>query len=129
MTLAVLDASALLALLLGEPGADRVREVLAGSALSTINLAEVVGHFSRNGAAENDIRLVLEPLPIDLIGLDEEAAYAAGLLLPVTRAAGLSLGDRVCLALARRLGVPAVTADRAWRGIAAAVGVEVELIR
>ena len=129
MTLAVLDASALLALLLGEPGADRVREVLAGSALSTINLAEVVGHFSRNGAAENDIRLVLESLPIDLIGLDEEAAYAAGLLLPVTRAAGLSLGDRVCLALARRLGVPAVTADRAWRGIAAAVGVEVELIR
>ncbi len=55
MTLAVLDASALLALLLGEPGSEKVRAVLAESALTVVNLGEVVGHFARNGAAERRI--------------------------------------------------------------------------
>jgi PIN domain nuclease of toxin-antitoxin system len=129
MTLAVLDACALLALLRGEPESERVRPILAESALSAVNLAEVVGHFARSGAAERDIRLVLDPLPIDLIGFDEELAVAAGLLRPATRSAGLSMGDRAYLALAQRLGVPAMTADRAWRSAAAAVGVEIDLIR
>ena len=114
---------------LGEPGSDKVRAVLAESALSMVNLAEVVGHFARNGSAERDIRLVLDPLPIDLIGFDAELAVAAGLLLPATRRAGLSIGDRACLALALRLGVPALTADRSWQSIASAVGVEIVLIR
>jgi ribonuclease VapC len=129
VSLAVLDASALLALLLGEPGADAVRVVLADAAISTVNLGEVVGHFARHGAAEADIRQVLDPLPLERIPLDAELAYASGLLLPATRSAGLSFGDRTCLALARRLGVKAVTADRAWPQIAAAVAVEIELIR
>lgn len=129
MTLAVLDSSALLALLLGEPGSDRVRSVLAESALSTVNLAEIVGHFARNGAAEPDIRRVLEPLPVDPVGFDDELAFAAGLLLPATRPAGLSIGDRACLALALRLGVPALTADHSWERVAAIVGVEIDLIR
>jgi ribonuclease VapC len=129
MTLAVLDASAPLALLLGEPGRERVRAVLPQSALTAVNFAEVVGHFARNGAAERDIRLVLDPLPIDLVAFDEDLAYAAGLLLPATRQAGLSFGDRACLALALRLHVPALTADRLWQSVAEAVGVEVDLIR
>jgi PIN domain nuclease of toxin-antitoxin system len=61
---AVLDASALLALLLGEPGANKVRAILAKSAVASVNLSEIVGYFARNGAAESDIRLVLDPLPI-----------------------------------------------------------------
>jgi ribonuclease VapC len=129
MTLAVLDASALLALLLGEPGSERVRAVLAESALTVVNFGEVVGHFARNGAAERDIRLVLDPLPVDLVVFDEELAFAAGLLLPATRRAGLSFGDRACLALASRLGVRALTADRSWQSIAEAIGVEIDLIR
>jgi ribonuclease VapC len=76
MTLAVLDASALLALLLGEPGSEKVRAVLAASALTVVNLGEVVGHFARNGAAERNIRLVLDPLPIDIVVFDEELAFA-----------------------------------------------------
>lgn len=129
MTLAVLDASALLALLLGEPSNEKARAVLTEAAMSAVNFAEVVGHFARHGANERDIRLVLDPLPIERVGFDENLAVAAGLLLPATRRAGLSLGDRACLALASRLGVRALTADRSWQTIAAAMGVEIELVR
>ena len=97
--------------------------------MTAVNLGEVVGHFARNGAAERDIRLVLDPLPIDLVAFDEELAFATGLLLPATRRAGLSFGDRACLALASRLGVRALTADRSWQSIAEAIGVEIDLIR
>jgi PIN domain nuclease of toxin-antitoxin system len=126
---AVLDASALLALLLGEPGADKVRATLADSAVASVNLSEIVGYFARNGVAEKDIRLVLDPLPIARIPFDERLAFAAGMLLPTTRKAGLSFGDRACLALASRLGVQALTADRSWQGIAEVVGVDVDVIR
>ncbi len=129
MIWAVLDASALLALLLGEPGADRVRAILADFAVASVNLSEIVGYFARNGVAEKDIRPVLAPLPIARIPFYKGLAVAAGMLLPTTRKAGLSLGDRACLALASRLGVPALTADRSWQSIAAIVGVDVEVIR
>ena len=129
MIRAVLDASALLALLLGEPGADKVRATLADSAVASVNLSEIVGYFARNGVAEKDIRLVLDPLPIARIPFDERLAFAAGMLLPTTRKAGLSFGDRACLALASRLGVQALTADRSWQGIAEVVGVDVDVIR
>jgi ribonuclease VapC len=124
---AVLDASALLALLLAERGGDEVGTVLANSAMTTVNLGEVVGHFARNGAAEADIRLVLDPLPIERIPFDDDLAFANGLLLPA--AAGLSFGDRACLALAARLNVRAMTADRSWLSIARAVGVDIHPIR
>lgn len=129
MTGAVLDASALLALLLNEPGHRKVLDLLDGAAMTAVNFGEVVGHYARNGVAEADIRRVLDPLPVERVPFDEELAYVAGLLLPITRAAGLSFGDRACLALARRLGVRALTADRVWRGIAKAVRVDVEVIR
>jgi PIN domain nuclease of toxin-antitoxin system len=129
MTQAVLDASALLALLLAEPGGHTVRAVLADAAISTVNLSEVVAHYARNGIAEAEIRPMLDPLPLDRVGFDSDLAYAAGLLLPVTKSAGLSFGDRACLVLAHRLGCPAMTADRSWAGIGKATGVEIELIR
>ena len=125
----VLDASALLALLLGEPGADKVRAFLANSTVASVNLSEIVGYFARNGAAESDIRRVLDPLPIARIPFDEGLAFAAGMLLPTTRKAGLSFGDRACLALATRLGVQALTADRSWQSIAKVVGADVAVIR
>ena len=129
MTVAILDASALLALLLGEPGGERVQAILADSAMSTVNLSEVIGHFSRNGAAENDVRRVLDPLPIEQLPFDGELAYSAGLLLPLTKSVGLSFGDQSCLALVLRLGINVLTADRAWQGIADAVRVEIDVIR
>lgn len=129
MTTAILDASALLALLRDEPGGEKVQAILANSGMSEVNLSEVVGHFARNGAVESDIRHVLDPLPVERYSFDGDLAYAAGLLLPVTRVAGLSFGDRACLALAQKLGVKVLTADRAWHSIADAVGIEIEVIR
>lgn len=129
MTRAVLDTSALLAMLLGEPGGVRVKRLIADAAMSTINLGETVGLLTRQGFDLPTIHLLLDALPFDRVTFDEEQAYAAGLLLPLTRPAGLSLGDRACLALAAQLGVPALTANRAWSSVAAAVGVDVQLIR
>jgi ribonuclease VapC len=129
MTAAVLDASALLALILGEPGGDKVQRLLTDCAVTAVNLGEVIGHFAGIGASEADIRLMLDPLPFVRVALDEELAFIAGLMLPATRRAGLSFGDRACLALASKLGVRALTADRAWQRIGGAVGVEIELIR
>ena len=126
---AVLDASALLALLRDEPGAERVRSVLRHSAMTTINFGEVVGFYARRGASEPEIRRLLHPLPTERIAFDEELAYVVGLMLPATSSAGLSLGDRACLALALQLGTKAITADRSWSRIARAVGVEIETIR
>ena len=129
MIRAVLDASALIALILRAPGAEVVETVLTDSAVSAVNLAEVVGFLARNGATEPDIREMIEVIEAEIVPFDAELAYAAGLLVPVTRAAGLSPGDRACLALAMRLGVKALTTDQAWSRIAAAVRVEIELIR
>src|ERR1700747_3252044 len=88
MTAAVLDASALLALILGEPGGERVQDVLTDCAMTAVNLGEVVGHFARIGSPEADIRLMLDPLPFIRVALDEELAFIAGLMLPATRQAG-----------------------------------------
>lgn len=129
MSAAVLDASAVIALIMGEPGAEAVEAVIADCAMTTVNLAEAVGYFARNGAAEAEIREWIGALELEIVPLDMELAYSAGFMLPATRPAGLSLGDRACLVLAHRLGVKALTTDRAWPRIAAAVQVEIELIR
>jgi len=126
---AVLDASAVIALILGEKGAERIADIVDDCALSTVNLAEIVGYFARNGASEAAIRDLFDGLQINIVPLDAELATAAGLLLPATRAAGLSLGDRACLALAQQLRVKAMTTDRSWSRITRATGIEIELIR
>ena len=110
----VLDASALLALLNAEPGAELVAEALPGAAISAVNLSEVVAKLSDAGMPERAIRQALQPLGLDIVPFDEEQAYEAGLLRIPTKDAGLSLGDRGCLTLARRLNLPALTADRTW---------------
>lgn len=129
MTRSVLDASALLALLLGEPVVETVKPVLNGAMMTVVNLAEVVGHYAKLGGAAADIRAMLLPLPIHLAQVDEALSYAAGMLRPLTLERGLYLGDRYCLALAKRESAPALTADWRWLEIATAVAVQVELIR
>jgi len=111
----VLDASAVLALLLGEAGATKVAGVLAGSQMSAVNYAEVFTHYAKLGSRTADIEEVVDALPIEIIPLDADLARAAGMLRPLTIEAGLSLGDRCCLALAKRSGLPAWTADKQWK--------------
>ncbi len=126
----VLDASALLAYLRAEPGADQVISAIAtGASMTTLNFGEVAGWFIRQGADEAYVRSLRARLVFPLIPFDDDLAIRAALLLPSTRSAGLSPGDRACLALASRSGVPALTADRIWAEIAEAANVSVALIR
>lgn len=122
----VLDASALLALVHGEPGAERVLAVLDRASISAVNLAEVVARLGERGAPPTDVRRQLTRLPLDVVPVDEDLGYAAG-FLPGSTQSGLPLGGRVCLALAAHLHATAITADRAWAQID--TGVRVELLR
>jgi ribonuclease VapC len=124
----VLDASALLALLLGEAGADRVADLLPRSSVSAINLSEVTAKLNERGMPEVWVRAALGDLDLDVHAFDEAAAFAAGRLRQPTRGHGLSLGDRACLALAMRLDAIAATADHAWAGLDLN-GLRIELIR
>ncbi len=124
----VLDSSALLALLQEEPGAERVEALLDGALISVVNVAEVAATLARHLSSE-EVKLILANSGPVTVTADEEIAIDAGLLRPITDAAGLSLADRFCLALGRRLGVPVVTADKAWARVADAAAVEVLLIR
>ena len=120
----VLDASALLALLNREPGSEQVADVIAeGAVISAVNLSEVVAKLSEAGMPEEVIREVLDLLGLQVIAFDTEQAYQSGLLRPQTRSDGLSFGDRACLALAKRLDLPALTTDRAWESVKMAVTV------
>ena len=127
----VLDASALLAYLRKEPGGEHVLQIIlaGGAVMATVNLGEVATWFVRNGADEAFVRSLRERLAFLLVPVDDDLAIRAALLEPLGRATGLGLGDRTCLALAGRLGVPAVTADRPWVGPAARAGIALDLIR
>lgn len=124
----VLDASSILAVLNEESGAERVEAAIrAGAAVSTVNLSEVIAKLADSGLDEEAVREALGNVQMAVVSFDDDLAYRAGLLRPLTRGVGLSFGDRACLALAQRLGLPAMTADRAWSDLA--VGVTIEVIR
>lgn len=125
----VLDASALIAMLRGERGAAKVAAEIASARMTVVNYAEVVSHFIHAGVPEREVDTMLDPLPIQLVPVDQELARMAGKLRAVTAIAGLSLGDRFCLALAKRDEMPAWTADKMWKQIAGEAGVKVTIIR
>ncbi len=127
MTDVVLDASAVLAVLNGEPGAEAVWDCLPGAHLSAVNAAEVAAKLVDGGLDAEGAGQLLERLGARVVPFEAADVVPVAHIRAATRAAGLSLGDRACLALARRLGIPALTADRQWRDIQ--VGVEVRMIR
>lgn len=117
MTSAVLDASAVLALVRDEPGADQVAAHIGRAAISAVNLQEVVKELLLSGLDEATTRELLGELRLDVRAHDTDAAYAAAALHAQTREFGRGLGDRSCLVLAVQLGVPALTADREWKKV------------
>lgn len=129
MTPIVLDASALIAMLKQEPGGDRVAEIIGDSKITAINYAEVISHFCHAGMPIAEVDAMLRPLPLVIVSVDEKLARLAGHLRTLTSSAGLSLGDRFCLALAQLEKSPAWTSDRKWQTIAEAVQVEITIIR
>ena len=123
------DASALLALIQHESGADTVRDALRdGAAISAVNLAEVAARLHQQGWATEDVAAGVRSLPIEILPFDSETALRTGALRSATAQFGLGLGDRACLATAALLGIPALTADRAWLQLRLP-GVEVRRVR
>lgn len=123
----VLDASALLAFLFREKGEDEVGAVLNQACLSTVNLSEVLAVFAREGHDVDAVRAKLSAGLPEIVPFSTEQAELAALLAPKTRALGLSLGDRACLALAMERNITAWTADRVWSRLKA--GPKVYVIR
>ena len=124
---AAIDASALLAMLFAEPGAETVAEAIAGgAATSAVNLSEVATVLVRH---QRDPEKILDPVRQQLAvePFTDADALVAAALYPKTTGKGLSLGDRACLALAHRLGSPALTADQAWAELD--VDIAVQLVR
>ena len=124
---AVLDSSAILAVIFQEPGAEKVSDLLNGGLLSTVNLAEVHTVLALRGVPPGRIRGRVEEMGCEVCLFIEEQAHLTGELVAKTRAYGLSLGDRACLALALDRKATVYTADRNWKNLGLAV--EVNVIR
>lgn len=128
MSRVVLDASAVLAVLNNEPGAEKLTpELLSDATCSTVNLAEVQTKLVSAGgrsdeAWEDTLSAIREAAPFT-----EAQAQIAGSLVVQTRGLGLSLGDRACLALGMTLGAPVYTADRSWRKLK--LGIRIHVVR
>lgn len=123
----VVDTSAVLAMLFMEPGGERMADVIGTAHISAANLGEVVTKLIDKGQSLAQVRHTLDILQLTIDPVDADLAIAAGALRAVTRAQGLSLGDRMCLALAQRLALPVMTADKPWAQLA--IGIEVDVIR
>lgn len=117
MPIYVLDASALLAWIQGEPGGDYVASLLTQDCkLSTVNLTELVTKLvDNNHTAPQNLGQQLRTLGIEICALNEAQAISSGMLRKQTRAKGLSLGDRACLSLAMELQAVVLTSDKAWK--------------
>jgi PIN domain nuclease of toxin-antitoxin system len=123
----VMDASAVLTLINEEPGVDVLEPVLGGMAISAVNLSEVAGKLIDRGMPVHEVCEVVDGLHLVTHDFGSEAAIEAAALrrqVPLN----LSLGDRACLALARRLGLPAVTADKEWADVTVS-DLDVRIIR
>lgn len=123
----MLDASAVLAVLQQEPGADRVLASLPDAVVSAVNFAEVVTRMSRRDSNLSQEMADLHNLFQNILPFDSKQAEVTGLLEPLTKPFGLSLGDRACLALGKSLGAVVLTTDGDWTK--PNHGVQIELIR
>lgn len=129
MSKVVLDTSAVLAYLFQESGDDKVASVLqaATGLISSVNFAELVSKLTDHGMPAAIIRVTLAGLNLELVEYDEAQAYLTGELRGISKAFGLSLGDRACLALGMVKQLPVLTADRIWLNVS--LPIEVRMIR
>ena len=128
MSRCVLDASAILAVLLQEPGHEKLTAALLSEAVaSTVNIAEVQTKLVRRGGAPDEAWSDAVSVIRELVAFDEAQARRDGGLVAQTQSLGLSLGDRACLALGVTLRSPIYSADRSWKRLS--VGVPIHIIR
>jgi len=113
----VLDASAILAVFLHEPGWDVVADHMREAAISAVNFAEVLSKLSDRKAPDEVVQMARRAIQHLVVPFDHAMALRAADLRRSTRARGLSLGDRACLALALTESLPVLTAARPWRDL------------
>jgi PIN domain nuclease of toxin-antitoxin system len=127
MTRYVYDSSALLAIILGEPGADVASANIANAMVSSVNLAETFSRAEDKGIPVDKTERFLMGKEVQFVDFDSDLARVVGTMRTKTRSRGLSLGDRACIALALRERATIVTADRVWAELD--LPCKVELIR
>ncbi|MGH2457669.1 MAG: PIN domain-containing protein [Chloroflexota bacterium] len=123
----VLDASAVLAFALREPGYEIVGAAFDGGAISSVNWSEVLQKVLASGKSPAELSTEFFGLGLRIVPFTAEDAEAAALLWPATRALGLSLGDRACLTLGLQRRCPVFTADRSWRQLS--LDLDIRMIR
>jgi PIN domain nuclease of toxin-antitoxin system len=123
----VLDSSALIALVRGEPGSETVRAAMGASVVCAVNLTETMAKLIRAGGEPRLVERYLRGLQFEIIPWDEELAWESRDLCSLAWTHGISFADRACLALARHLRLAAITSDAAWKNLD--VGVRVILFR
>lgn len=116
MNKVIFDASALLALINNEQGANKLEPLIGNIVMSSVNVTEVAGKIYDilGNNNEEQCKLSIEPFIHSIIEFDKTQCYIAASLKNQTKHKGLSLGDRACLATALQLGLPVYTADKIW---------------
>ena len=127
MSAVVLDTSALIAGIQREQGGEALLDDTVEWIFSSVSFAEAVGVLMCKGYTRREARDSIAAFDVRVIDFDRALAEEAGAMVARTQQAGLSLGDRACLALAYRESLPALTADHAWKSVD--VGVEIRFIR
>ena len=128
MSKVIIDASALLALLKNEPGADKVESLLGKIIMSSINVSETASILLESEMTTQEVQECLSPLISEIVPFDEEQAFLAANLRKNTKKQGLSLGDRACISLGIKMNLPVYTADKIWQDLLLD-NLEIKLIR
>ena len=110
----LLDASIILAIILGEAGSQEAASLLSGASISTVNQSEVLRKLVDGGLSISDAKGEFDRFELACINFDQEQSVEAARLRPLTRHLGMSFADRACLALAGIKNWPVYTADRRW---------------
>lgn len=127
MARVVLDTSALLAFVNGEPGAELVADQIGDALVCSVNWAETLTKLTDRSGSLEHARGVFAKVSVEVVDFTRQLAEYAGGLIRQTKPKGLSLGDRACLALAARERLPVLTADRIWAELP--LGIDIRLIR
>jgi PIN domain nuclease of toxin-antitoxin system len=123
----ILDASAILALIFDEPGAEIVVPVARGSSLLSVNLSEVIQRVLAIDGNPDRAEDAVDRLEIEIVPFDRTLARLTAELRERTSFMGASFADRACLALGLQTGYPILSSDQDWRKLD--IGIDIRMIR
>lgn len=123
----LLDASAYIAYIGKESGYNEVQSIIDRASINMVTYTEIISFYARKGVDNILLKKICKYL--DIIGINEEISFNAGIMIKISQEYGLSLGDRICLATATHFHLPIYTADKIWLNLAAKLDVNIILIR